>query len=227
MNKVSMVEHALSEHLSQSLNAGARAAQTPYVAFCDGDAQWADDALARAAEILDDHPTIGFIAAMVCSRTGIPDPLSLRLIGSPLSGSIELPGVPVLGHVGCACIVRRQPFLDVGGFDAVSGLGGQMSRLALDFADAGWAVRFAPDVIYRTNESVSQEDALRDDLLASLMRRPVQVIGAKVVRAWHRSRCAVVRAAISAPRALQHRHALSARVEARTRQMEAHRIAEN
>src|SRR5262245_34272344 len=45
-------------------NAGVRAARTPYVALCDDDAWWAPGALARAAHLLDVHPTL----AVVCAR---------------------------------------------------------------------------------------------------------------------------------------------------------------
>src|SRR6476659_5613720 len=44
-------------------NIGVRAASTPYVAFADDDSWWAPGALARAEQVLDEHPRLGLLAA--------------------------------------------------------------------------------------------------------------------------------------------------------------------
>src|SRR4051812_41381901 len=55
-------------HLGENLGGaartiGARAVETPYVAFSDDDSWWAPGALGRAADLLDAHPRLALVAA--------------------------------------------------------------------------------------------------------------------------------------------------------------------
>ena len=68
-------------------NAGVAAARTPYVAFSDDDSWWASGALDRAADLLDDVPRLGLVAARVLvGPEERPDPMSAHLAGSPPGG---------------------------------------------------------------------------------------------------------------------------------------------
>jgi GT2 family glycosyltransferase len=49
-----------------------------------------------------------------------------------------LQGPGVLGFLACGAAVRREAFLEVGGFEGHYGLGGEEELLALDLAVAGW-----------------------------------------------------------------------------------------
>ena len=53
----------------------------------------------------------------------------------------------VLGFLACACVVRKEAFLGVGGFSQVLFFIGEERLLSYDLATAGWARRYLPDVI--------------------------------------------------------------------------------
>ena len=155
-----------------------------------------------------------------------PDPVSRAPSRSPLPGGQGLPGTPVLGFVACACLVRRRPFLDVGSFDTLSGLGGEEQRVALDLADAGWAIRFRDDINAWTDRSWSgrrRRVEVRDEVLTALMRRPIRVA---MLRAWQSSRQdlaglpGVFRALPLMPVAVRRRKLMTARIEARARMID-------
>lgn len=212
----------------EAFNAGARAASTRYVAFADDSLRWESRTLILGARTLDEHPTLGLIAAAVHdvghSRT---EEVSARLALSHPASRSSMPGIPVLGFSGCACLVRRQPFLDVGGFDNVSGLAGEEQRLALDLADAGWAVRYRADIVAWTDSPsplARRQVRVRDALLTAVMRRPLQVIWSRVLRnGWPdvAGLVGILKAIPYAPAAFSRRNPVSARVEKQAR-MRAH-----
>lgn len=210
----------------EGFNAGARAARTRYVAFADDCCWWERKTLALGARTFDEHPTLGLISAAVNDVSNGPDPVSRALSRSPLTGRQGLPGTPVLGFVACACLVRRQPFLDVGGFDTLSGLGGEEQRVALDLADAGWAIRFRDDINVWADRSWGgrrRRVEVRDEVLTALMRRPIRVA---MLRAWQSGRqdlaglLGVFRALPLMPVALHRRKLMSARIETRARMID-------
>ena len=99
-------------------NIGVRAAGTPYVAFADDDSWWAPGALARAEQVLDEHPRLGLLAArLLVGPDERVDPVCDELAAAPLGRAPDLPGPDVLGFMACAAVVRRDAFLACGGFD--------------------------------------------------------------------------------------------------------------
>ncbi|WP_055590117.1 glycosyltransferase family 2 protein [Streptacidiphilus griseoplanus] len=160
-------------------NTGAAALTTPLIAFCDDDSWWAPHALDAAAGHFARHPRLGLLAAAV--RVGPdeqPDPLDSALAAAPLGRSPDLPGPSVLGFLACAAVVRREAFLDAGGFLPMLRIGGEEALLALDLAAAGWGLAYCPDVIAhhhphpgpRTGRSALQH---RNRLLTAWLRRPL------------------------------------------------------
>ncbi len=125
---------------------GAMAVNSPYMAFCDDDSWWEEGSLSMAADLFDAHPSLAVIAGQLSLHpTGRPDPLNLAMAtGLPRAGNV--PGVPVLGFVGCAAIVRRSAFLSAGGFDRRWHIGGEELPLALDLAAAGWQLAYVEEV---------------------------------------------------------------------------------
>src|SRR5690242_11404725 len=118
-------------------NIGVRLAGTPYVAFSDDDSWWEPGALARAAEVFDAHPRLGLIAARtLVGPDRVPDPVNAAMAGSPLPAEPGLPGPSVLGFLACAAVVRRQAFLDAGGFNSLLFFIGEERLLAYDLAAA-------------------------------------------------------------------------------------------
>jgi GT2 family glycosyltransferase len=121
---------------------------TSYVAFSDDDSWWAPGALDRAAAMFDANPRLGLLAARILVGPGERlDPVCAVMERSPLRAGDGGPGRPVLGFVACGAIVRREAYLEVGGFDARYGIGGEERPLAIDLAAAGWELRYVPDVV--------------------------------------------------------------------------------
>ncbi|MBY8852153.1 glycosyltransferase, partial [Saccharothrix sp. MB29] len=119
-------------------NRGVRAADTPYVAFCDDDSWWAPGALDRAEELFREHPALGLVAArVVVEPEGREDPVCAEMASSPLGRGGDLPGPRVLGFICCASIVRREAFLRVGGFNPVLFFPGEERLFSWDMAAAG------------------------------------------------------------------------------------------
>jgi GT2 family glycosyltransferase len=160
-------------------NDGARHLATRHVAFLDDDSWWAPGSLARAVELLDRHPRVALLAARVLvGEEERLDPACAAMAASPLSGSVDGLGPAVLGFVACGAVVRRDAFLAVGGFDARYGIGGEETRLAVELANAGWELRYAPDRVAHHHPSPSASRAgrtarmLRNDLWTTWSARP-------------------------------------------------------
>jgi GT2 family glycosyltransferase len=158
---------------------GVRALDTPYVAFSDDDSWWAPGALDRAAGLFDTHPRLGLLAARtLVGPAAEPDPLNEVLATSPLGTATDLPGTQVLGFLACASVVRREAYLDAGGFHPMLFFGGEETLLAYDLAARGWGVTHCPEVIAhhhpdplpRTGRSVTVR---RNALLTAWLRRPL------------------------------------------------------
>jgi GT2 family glycosyltransferase len=164
---------------SPARNIGARVARTPYVAFSDDDSWWADDALAEAEALFDRYPRLGLIAARtLVGPENRPDPITPALRSSPLGTAPDLPGPSVLGFIACSAIVRRDAFLQVGGFSPVLFFLCEERLLAWDLAAAGWGLSYVEHLVAHHHPSTSRppSDArrrreLRNDLLATWMRR--------------------------------------------------------
>jgi N-acetylglucosaminyl-diphospho-decaprenol L-rhamnosyltransferase len=139
--------------LNENLGAAARtvgvhALATDYVAFADDDSWWAPGSLALAADRFDASPELAVVAARILvgpeSRL---DPTSCLMAASPLPPSPRIPGVPVLGFLACAAVVRRSAYLEVGGFDRRFGIGSEETLLALDLASRGYHLVYADEVV--------------------------------------------------------------------------------
>lgn len=159
-------------------NIGARAASTPYVAFCDDDSWWARGALARAVELLDRHSSLGLIAArVIIEPQGRPDPTCGAMATSALPPDRRLPGQPVLGFIACGAVARRSAFLACGGFDSGLMIGSEEGLLAVDLAADGWSSAYIDEIVahHRPAERDRGERArlvLRNSILTLWLRRP-------------------------------------------------------
>jgi len=217
---------------AQARNLGVQLARTPYVAFADDDSWWAPGALDRAAAVLDACPDVGLLAGtLLVGPQERLDPVCSLMAASPLgSPGAPLPGAEVLGFMACGAVVRREAFLQAGGFDDVVVFPGEEERLALDLAAHGWACCYVPDVVAHHHPSPTRHPSdtraaliARNALLTALMRRPWPVVAARTrlaLRAGRAGRMGVARAALRAPAALRHRRPVPASVEARARLLE-------
>lgn len=126
----------------------AEALGTDLVAFADDDSWWAPDALDRARAHFARSPELALLAARVLvGPEHTLDPVCAAMATSPLGTPRGLPGPAVLGFVACGAIVRRAPFLAVGGFHPHFGIGGEEELLALDLRAAGHQLAYTADVV--------------------------------------------------------------------------------
>ncbi len=159
---------------------GARLVDTPYVAFSDDDSWWAPGALTRAAELLDRYPRLAVLAARVLvGPEERLDPVCEEMAHSPLPPAPDLPGPSVLGFIACGAVVRRPAFLQVDGFDARFGVGGEEELLAVDLAARGWGLAYVDEVVAYHHPSPSRDPSgrrrvqVRNALWSAWLRRPL------------------------------------------------------
>jgi GT2 family glycosyltransferase len=194
-------------------NLGVRAARTPYVAFADDDSWWAPDAFERAEPIFDAHPDLAVIAARtLVGPSERPDPITPLLRDSPLGTGVA--GPAILGFMACSAIVRRQAYLEVGGFSPVLFFRGEETLLSWDLAAAGWALCYVEDVVAHHHPATSRAPGgdlveRRNAVLTSWMRRPVHRAVAASLRDPQAFRAAVPKLR----QALRQRHALPKHLE--------------
>jgi GT2 family glycosyltransferase len=229
----------LAENLGAAgRNVGVATAQTPYIAFADDDSWWEPGALARAADLLDEHPRVALLAAQVLvGRTRALDPVCAAMAHSPLPRDSELPGPSVLGFVACGAVVRRSAFLRAGGFHPMFGVGGEEELLALDLRSDGWGLVFTSELTARHQPSPQRSAAVRRRRVArnalwtawlrrrlpSAVRETARVLAdASHDRAVARG---VLDAVAAAPRILRGRRPVSRALEAQVRLLEAARAA--
>ncbi len=164
-------------------NVGVEAATTPYVAFADDDSWWAPGMLERAADVFDAHPRLGLVQGRILVGPEEQlDPACEEMSRSPLDAT-GLPGPGLLGFVACGAIVRREAYLEAGGFDPVVFFAGEEERLSYDLAAAGWGLAYLSQLVAHHHPSPVRDDdgrrrsvIVRNRLLTALMRRPWPVV---------------------------------------------------
>ncbi|MER5999413.1 glycosyltransferase [Nonomuraea angiospora] len=213
-------------------NLGVRLAETPYVAFADDDSWWAPGALERAADVLDAHPRLAVLGARVLvGPEERPDAASEAMRDSPLGVEPDLPGPSVLGFLAFGAVVRKEAFLEAGGFDDVTFSFGEEERLAVDLAAKGWGLAYVDEVVAHHHpprpggSRDRQVLATCDAVLTAVLRRPWRVVARRSLDAlragpagWEGLRTAAPRLS----RALAERRELPAEVERARQRLERH-----
>ncbi len=207
-------------------NIGVERAQTPYIVFADDDSWWSDTATGQLIDLFGAYPRLALVAARVL--VGLEerlDPASEEMANSPLPQTGDLPGVPVLGFVTCGTAVRRDAFLEVGGFDDVVFFAGEEERVALDLAAHRWDLAYVPEVVahhhpsvVRSTNAAREQLTLRNSILTAIMRRPWRVVGERCMSSVRRGPTGQVAVVSVLPRlraALQRRKPLPRDVETR------------
>lgn len=212
-------------------NLGVAEVATPYVAFNDDDTWWEPGSLTAAARLLDAHPTIAVLnARIVVEPVGVVDAISEEMAASPLGLDPDLPGTALLSFLAGASVVRRDAFLEVGGFEPRLLIGGEEELLAADLAAAGWSMRYVPDLVVHHRAStvrdphLRRQQGIRNTLWFTWLRRrrPLR----RTLRllqefpADHRSARAVLAAVRGLPWVLRERRPVPPHVEHGLRQLE-------
>ena len=169
-------------------NAGARCAQTQYIAFCDDDTWWASGALERAVRLLDAHPDIAVLSARVLvGANESEDPACSAMASSPLP-SEGLPGPVLLGFLAGAAVMRRVPFIEAGGYEPRFFIGGEEALLTLDLVSSGWKIVYARQLTVHHYPSAVRDSSgryfhlVRNALWVAWMRLPLSAAVRETVR---------------------------------------------
>ena len=159
---------------------GVRHVDSPYVALCDDDTWWEPGGLRYAADLLDAHPHLAVVTARVLiGPEEREDPACQTLANSPLPHQAGMPGVPLLGFLAGASVVRRSAFLAAGGFEPRLRIGGEEELLAADLAAAGWWLCYVPDLVVHHYPSKQRDSfarrwhMVRNALWFAWLRRPL------------------------------------------------------
>lgn len=213
---------------------GARELDTELVAFCDDDSWWAPGALTLAGRRFAEHPRLGLLAARILVGDDERlDPTCAEMAASPL-GELCGVGPRVLGFVACGAIVRREPFLAVGGFHPRLQVYGEEALLAIDLAAAGWQLAYADDLIAHHHPQAGhprpgrRTAELRNRLWSAWLRRPLPRaldLTARLMAGASRDRAAwraLAQAARGAGWVVRERRVVPARVEHAVRLLESY-----
>ena len=228
---VELVE--LSENIGGAARTiGAHRVDTPFVAFSDDDSWWAPGALALAAAFLERHGELALVAARILvGPDEKDDPTCALMARSPLPARDGLPGTPVLGFVACGAVVRRLPFLEIGGFDRRFAVGGEEQLVALDLAQRGWHLAYVPDIVAYHDPSPPRAERRRTEARNALwlawLRRPaagaLRTTARSLARGLHdpAARAGVAQALRGLPWVVRERQAVNPELELSLRLLEA------
>jgi GT2 family glycosyltransferase len=153
-------------------NLGAACAQRPYVAFADDDTAWEPGALRCAADALDADPRLAVVSARVLvGDDGREDPTCAAMARAALVAEPGAVGIPIVGFLAGACMMRRSAFLTLGGYEPRLFLGGEEALLAIDLVVGGWRLAYLPGAVVRHWPSPCRDaERRRRDLRGNAVR---------------------------------------------------------
>ncbi|MGP4113608.1 glycosyltransferase family 2 protein [Streptomyces sp. 4N509B] len=219
-------------------NLAVRYVATPYVAFCDDDTWWEPGSLARAAALLDAHPTVAAVTGrIVVEPGGAEDPIVAELRDSPLPRPEALPGPALGSFLAGATVLRVDAFRAAGGFSRRLWLGGEEELLAADLMAAGWWLVFDEGMTVHHAPSVARDatgrraDGIRNTLWTTWLRRPAGVALGRTARLLAGvprdavSAGAVLRALAGLPWVVRERRVVPPEVERRLRLLDRRQLS--
>lgn len=130
--------------IPEGRNIGAQACTGDLVLFYDDDAALPrDDVLSRLAAALDADPRAAIVQPRAVDPTGLPSPR--RWVPRPRVGDETVGGI-VAGVWEGVFVVRRAAFVRAGGWPGLFFYGHEGIELVWRLYDAGWHVRYVPEV---------------------------------------------------------------------------------
>lgn len=151
-----------------------REAATPTVLMLDDDAYLIDaSAVKRAADVLARHPDVAAVACAQAEANGSPWPAAMQ--PSPVSY-----GCYVTSYIGCAALLRRRVFVELGGYQESFFFYGEEKDYCLRVLNAGYHVVYLPDALVAhvpdptgRSESRYLRYVVRNDCLSALYNEPL------------------------------------------------------
>jgi GT2 family glycosyltransferase len=160
--RVALITNPVNLGFAAGSNIGARATVARYLLFLNPDTVMHARTLERAMSYMENHPDVGVIGSRTLDRAGkaqpgaygFPTPLRMFGVVSGLNRFLKFTRLQDLSRVkepdyvqGSFFFVRRQAFDGVGGFDEDFFLYAEDVDFCLRTRQAGWKVRYVPDLV--------------------------------------------------------------------------------
>ena len=102
----------------------------------------------QAANLFDQYPRLALVTARVLvGPEEVEDPTCQIMAQSPLRREHGMPGPALLGFLAGASVVRRDAFLEAGGFSNRVVIGGEEAWLAAELAARQWWLCYVEDLV--------------------------------------------------------------------------------
>jgi len=172
--KIRLVELPAGLGCIAGRNQMMRLASNAVVLMLDDDAYVIDaGAVRRAADVLVRHPDVAAVACAQAEADGSPWPAAMQ--PSPAAY-----GCYVNAYIGCAALLRRSVFIELGGYQESFFFYGEEKDYCLRVMNAGYHVVYLPDALVahvpdRSGRSDSRylRYVVRNDCLSAMYNEPL------------------------------------------------------
>jgi len=154
-----------------------RHAANEAVLMLDDDAYLIDpQAVTRASDVLRRHPDVGAVACAQAEADGSPWPAAMQ--PSPVDYRCYVPA-----YIGCAALLRRSAFVELGGYQESFHFYGEEKDYCLRLLDAGYDVVYLPEArVAHVPDPAGRSDSrylryvIRNDCLSALYNEPLPML---------------------------------------------------
>ncbi len=146
---------------AENCNLGAKESTADYLLFLNDDTQVKSGFLGPLTQILDSRPEVGMVGSRLIYADGSIQHAGIYFdtVGDQLHGfnaqEVSLSSRAVKGVTGACALVRRDEFLEVGGFDEGYKSGNEDCALGLTYLDHGLGIWFCAESVVVHHESKS------------------------------------------------------------------------
>jgi len=154
-----------------------RLAANEAVLMLDDDAYLIDpEAVRRASDVLRQHPDVGAVACAQAEADGSPWPAAMQ--PSPVGYRCYVPA-----YIGCAALLRRSAFVQLGGYQESFHFYGEEKDYCLRLLDAGYDFLYLPEARLALVPDPAGRRAsrylpalIRNDCLSALYNEPLPML---------------------------------------------------
>jgi GT2 family glycosyltransferase len=172
--KLRVIRQTANEGYIVARNRTMREASTDYVMLMDDDAALLEGGTIRdALQLLDEHPRVAAIACAMAERDGSPWHPAMQ--AAPVNYTCRVPT-----YIGFAHILRRNLFVEIGGYRESFHFYGEEKDYCLRLLDAGFDIVYMPSarVIHAPDPSGRNRSryvryVIRNDCLFALHNEPL------------------------------------------------------